>query len=164
MTDFQQTLYGKLFKFFGSISVTSTILFRALSFRTDSILSYIYNIESFRVILAIIGSIYSIYLLIYCICALKNSFVYLFKCHWIKRKNLTINYIGCTRRILVSILFIVITLIKIFTAVAFFCLNFDQLQELLGLAANNKWRIKTQARNLGNYLNISDIDSEDKKI
>lgn len=96
-TDFEKTLIGKLLKMLGSISIFLSILFRSKIDISETFLASIYDIEPVVTMIAIFGSVYSSYLLIYLLCKLKTSALYLIKGKWIKRrekknKNIHIEY------------------------------------------------------------------------
>lgn len=95
LLDFEKTLIGKLLKMLGSVSIVITIIFRSKRDISGTILASISDIEPVVTMIAIFGSIYSCYLLIYLFFKLKTSLTYLIKGKWITRrekKNKNIQY------------------------------------------------------------------------
>jgi len=153
--DFDKSLFGKIFKVLGSMSATITIILRATIPASGTLLSYINDIQSAKLVLALIGFIYSVYLVINSFYRIKNSLYYIIKGNWIKR-NSPLDAKGSIRRIAGTIISNVTVLGKFVGAVGVTGLSFDQGQELFGMSENHKWRLKRNTIILGKKLGISD--------
>lgn len=154
--DFEKTLFGKIFKILGSLSLTITLIFRAaITPESESFLAYIHDREYFVVMLAIFGFVYSVYLLISSFLRFKNSIVYLIKGKWIKR-NSPLDIKGSMGRIVGSLLSNTGAAIKVTGGIAATGLTIDQVQDLFGVSENNDWRLKKNTVSLGRKLGISD--------
>lgn len=144
-----------------SLSATLTIIFRAVTPDPGSFfdLAHIHDLKYVVLILAMLGSVYSLYLVIYFFFKVKNSFLYLIKGNWIKR-NSPLDLSGSLRRIAGSMFSNIGAVAKLTGGIAATGLTIDQTQDLLGVSENNDWRLKKNTRIFGQKLGREAISDQ----